>query len=268
MRFFITIPFNVHTYRKILDRYWKGENDNHGSLGFFKKSDKKSKIKKFYKYFFGGRVPVCCMDYKPPFFTPPTFNNVFTDWAPLYIDDMIVTFKAGEGERLCSRYIFMVDELRDNEIITWYENGARMIGAFDSSTGNLSVAIKWTLTYKEEMSNKRALKRDEPEKLITHEKPKLLTEYDLKVDIPHDVIPIKVNWNLYSKDDGIRGIDFATTIERQVLGDLVEKRINSSKITLTKLLRKGNMDEAIKLGTWVNRLKSVLENCRNYDYRI
>lgn len=266
MRYFITIPFNIHTYRKVLNRYWKGESDNNGSLGFFKKTDK-SKVKKFHKYFFGGRVPINCMDYIPPFFLPK-FDNVFTDWTPLYIDDMMVTFKTGEGERLCSRYIFMVDELEDNEIIAWEERGATMIGAFNSETGSISVAIKWDLDYKTKLANNRYESKEKYNKIVYPDKPSLIIEPELKVDIHNDIIPIKVNWDLYSKDYGLRGIRFAVSIEKQVLGDLVEKRLKTHKITLAKYLKAGDMDSAIKLGTWMNRLKSVLSNCRNYDYRI
>ena len=266
MRFFITLPFNIHTYRKILDKYWKGESDNNGSLGFYKKEDRNKKVRKFHKYFFNGRVPICCIDYDPPFKIPTP--NFFTDWTPLLIDDMLVTFKAGESERLCSKYIFLVDELKDNEIITWYENGARMIGAFDSSTGNVSVAIKWELTYREQQLNKKYIKQNKLDKLILHEQPKLIINHDLKIDVPYDTIPVKVNWSLYSKDEGLRGIDFAVTIEKQILGDLIEKRIKTHKITLIRLIRKNKMDEAIKLGNWINKLSLVLEKCRNYEYRI
>ena len=266
MKYYVAIPFNVLTYRRILDNYWAGKSDNHGSLGFYKKSEKS---KKYHKYFFGGRVPIGCLDYTPPFINPPSFSNFFTDWTPLYIDDMIVTFKTGEGERMCSKYIFMVDELRDNEIIIWGQNGGTMVGAFNAETGGVSVAIRWDLMEKDRKFNYRLLDSGgDPDKLKKPEKPKLLENPEFIVDPYPSIVPLPVDWSKYSRLEGFRGIDFAGTIQKGVLRELVEKRIKTWMITLKRLLKKGDIEKAVILGNWINRLKEVVKNCYDDFYRI
>ena len=269
MRYYITIPFGVRTYKKILDNYWSGKEEHNGSLGYFKKTDKSS-VKKYHKYFFGGRVPVNCIDYTPPFHLGlmPRFDNFFTDWQPLYIDDMMMVFSQGESERMCSKYIYIVDELEDNEIITWTENGKRMIGAFNAMTGNTSVAITWTVGPKERRQNTKKAEKDySPDKMIRAEQPKLIMNKQINIDPRSGKDAEPVNWYSGSKDDGIRGIGFAVTIERMVLGDLVEKRIKSLRISLTKYLRANNITKATELGNLINRLSIVLKNCRDPYYR-
>ena len=270
MRYFITVPFNYPSYRRILDEYWSGKNDNNGSLGFYRKSDK-SKRKKFCKYFFKGRVPISCMDYTPPFSTNTFFegfDNIHTDWRPTIVDDMIVTFSWGDGERLCSQYIWMVDELRDNDIIRWEENGATMIGAFDALTGGISVAIQWTVVSKYQKHNKRLADAGLTEGYKKPDKPKLIVRPEFKVDPHYSVVPIPVNWSLYSKSEGLRGINFAVNIEKEILGDLVEKRLKTHMITLKKYIKSGDMERATNLGIWVNKLRSVLANCRDQSYHV
>lgn len=272
MKYYITIPFNVLTYRKILDNYWSGKKVHNGSLGFYKKSEKVKKHKTFHKYFFSGRVPIGCIDYSPPFINPPQFNNFFTDWKPLFIDDMMVTFRTGEAERLCSQYIFIVDELEDNEIITWEYKGQKWIGAFDATTGGVSVAIQWTIGDSERKKNKKMAELDySVEKMIRAVQPTLITDmFPIVVDpIWNDKLPPQpLDWFLTSPENGIRGIDFAVTIEKKVLGDLVKKRMASLRISLTRALRLGNMEKATELGMKLNRYKQVCERCDDYYYRI
>lgn len=267
MRYFITLPFNVGTYRKILDKYWTGKDYLTGSLGFYKKSDK-SKVKTYHKYFFGGRVPVNCIDYDAPVVTPPSFNNFYTDWTPLWIDDMMVIFKSGASERMCSRYIFIIDELKDNEIIRWEENGRTRIGAFDATTGGVSVSIDWGLSNDEVKRNNKLWTTGKRDKLIKPVLPSLYTSRPLIVDNPWTKKPELVDWGLINEEKGIRGIEFAVVTERKVLGELVEKRIGTHMITLKRLLKKGDMEKAIELGNWINRLKVVLGNCKDEYYRI
>ena len=267
MRYFITIPFGVNTYRKILDKYWSGKDYLTGSLGFYKKIEGQ-KIKTYQKYFFGGRVPINCFDYDAPVVTPPSFNNFYTDWIPVNIDDMVVVFKSGESERMCSRYIYLIDELKDNEIIRWQEGGKTKIGAFDATTGGVSVCIDWGLSVEDVKWNKKCWTTGKLKDLRKPILPTLDTNKPLILDNPWTNKSDLVDWSLTNENRGVRGIDFAVVTERKVLGELIEKRIKTHLITLKKLLKRGSIEEATKLGTWINRLREVLKNCKDEYYRI